>query len=130
MAQRMGFDILVNESAGSIDNIRRLVGDENATLGIMQLDVLGFLNCLTDPQMRRIVSGLRLMFPFYQQEVDLLARTDIRGCEDFGRTLLNCCALAIRRGRRLISTGNRHLETACLLARGESCVSTSASNGV
>ena len=63
VAQKMGFDILVKEFAGSSDNICRLVSAENATLGIVQLDVLGSLNRLTDLQMRRIVSGLRLMCP-------------------------------------------------------------------
>jgi TRAP-type uncharacterized transport system substrate-binding protein len=64
MAQRMGFDILVKESAGSSDNICRLVSAKNAPLGIVQLDVFGFLNRSIDLQMRRIVSGLRLLFPF------------------------------------------------------------------
>src|SRR5690348_7575463 len=38
-----GLHILVKDSEGSLDNIRRLVSRENAALGIVQSDVLGFL---------------------------------------------------------------------------------------
>jgi uncharacterized protein len=82
VAQSAGVDILVKESEGSIDNIRRLVSTENAALGIVQSDVLGFLGRSTDPQVRRIASRLRLIFPFYKEEVHLLARTDIQRFED------------------------------------------------
>jgi TRAP transporter TAXI family solute receptor len=82
VAQSVGLDILVKESEGSIDNIRRLVSAENAALGIVQSDVLGFLSRSTDPQVRRIASHLRLILPFYNEEVHLLARTDVRQFED------------------------------------------------
>jgi TRAP transporter TAXI family solute receptor len=89
VAQSVGLDILVKESEGSIDNIRRLVSTENAALGIVQSDVLGFLNRSTDPQVRRIASHLRLVFPFYNEEVHLLARTDIQRFEDLnGRRMV------------------------------------------
>jgi TRAP transporter TAXI family solute receptor len=89
VAQSVGLDILVKESEGSIDNIRRLVSTENAALGIVQSDVLGFLTRSTDPQVRRIASRLRLIFPFYNEEVHLLARTDIRRFEDLnGRRMV------------------------------------------
>src|SRR5215216_6113803 len=82
VAQSAGLDILVKESEGSIDNIRRLVSTENAALGIVQSDVLGFLSRSPDPQVRRIASRLRLVFPFYNEEVHLLARKEIRRFED------------------------------------------------
>ena len=89
VAQSVGLDLLVKESEGSIDNIRRLVSAENAALGIVQSDVLGFLTRSTDPQVRRIASRLRLVFPFYNEEVHLLARTDIRRFEDLnGRRMV------------------------------------------
>src|SRR5215207_10535143 len=69
VAQSAGLDILVKESEGSIDNIRRLVSTENAALGIVQSDVLGFRSRSPDPQVRRIASRLRLVFPFYNEEV-------------------------------------------------------------
>ena len=89
VAQSVGVDILVKESEGSIDNIRRLVSTENAALGIVQSDVLGFLSRSADPQVRRIASRLRLIVPFYNEEVHLLARTDIRRFEDLnGRRMV------------------------------------------
>jgi TRAP-type uncharacterized transport system substrate-binding protein len=89
VARSVGLDILVKESEGSIDNIRRLVSAENAALGIVQSDVLGFLSRSTDPQVRRIASRLRLIFPFYNEEVHLLARMDIQRFEDLnGRRMV------------------------------------------
>jgi uncharacterized protein len=82
VAQGVGLDILVKESEGSIDNIRRLVSAENAALSIVQSDVLGFLSRSADPQVRHIAGRLRLIFPFYNEEVHLFARTDIRRFED------------------------------------------------
>ena len=89
VAQSVGLELVVKESEGSIDNIRRLVSAENAALGIVQSDVLGFLSRSTDPQVRRIASRLRLIFPFYNEEVHLLARPDIRRFEDLtGRRMV------------------------------------------
>jgi uncharacterized protein len=82
LAQQAGLDILVKESEGTIDNIRRLVSAENAALGIVQSDVLGFLGRSVDPQVRRISEQLRLLFPFYNEEVHLFARTKVRRFED------------------------------------------------
>ncbi len=82
MAQSVGLNILVKESEGSIDNIRRLVSAENAALSIVQSDVLGFLSRSADPQVRRIAARLRLIFPFYNEEVHLFARTNIQRFED------------------------------------------------
>src|SRR5262245_46341518 len=70
----MGLDILVKESDGSIANIRRMVSAETASLGIVQSDVFGLLGRSTDPQVRCIASRLRLLFPFYNEEVHWLAR--------------------------------------------------------
>jgi uncharacterized protein len=82
VARAAGMDILVKESEGSLDNIRRLVSRENAALGIVQSDVLGFLSRSEDPEVRRIAQRLRLVFPFYNEEVHLFARKEIRSFED------------------------------------------------
>jgi TRAP transporter TAXI family solute receptor len=77
----------VKESEGSLDNIRRLVSKENAALGIVQSDVLGFLrradnDAEVSSEMRRVVDSLRLVFPFYNEEVHLFARKGIQRIED------------------------------------------------
>jgi uncharacterized protein len=82
VARAAGMDIAVKESEGSLDNIRRLVSRENAALGIVQSDVLGFLSRSEDPDVRRIAQRLRLVFPFYNEEVHLFARKEIRSFED------------------------------------------------
>jgi uncharacterized protein len=82
VARAAGMDIAVKESEGSLDNIRRLVSRENAALGIVQSDVLGFLSRSEDPEVRRIAQRLRLVFPFYNEEVHLFARKEIRSFED------------------------------------------------
>ena len=78
VTQTSGLEILVKEAEGSIDNIRRLVSRENAALSSVQSDVLGFLSRSEDPQVRRISERLRLVFPFYNEEVHLLARKEIQ----------------------------------------------------
>ena len=82
VARNADLDILVKESEGSLDNIRRLVSRENAALGIVQSDVLGFLSRSTDSQVRHVAARLRLIFPFYNEEVHLFARKQIRHFED------------------------------------------------
>jgi TRAP transporter TAXI family solute receptor len=82
-----GLNLLVKESEGSLDNIRRLVSKENAALGIVQSDVLGFLrhpenDAEVSPEMRRVADSLRVIFPFYNEEVHLFARKGIQRIED------------------------------------------------
>ena len=81
-AKKANLKLIVKESEGSLANIRRMVSKENAGLGIVQSDVLGFLNRSNDPEMRRIAHRLRLVFPFYNEEVHLFARTDIQRLSD------------------------------------------------
>jgi TRAP transporter TAXI family solute receptor len=82
IARAINLPIVVKESEGSIDNIRRLVSPEKVAIGIVQSDVLGFLSRSEDPRMRQIARNLRLMFPFYNEEVHLFARRDIQRFED------------------------------------------------
>jgi TRAP transporter TAXI family solute receptor len=77
-----GLNIIVKESEGSIDNIRRLNSTENATLGIVQSDVLGFLNRSESPEMRKVSNRIRLVFPFYNEEVHLFANKKIQRFSD------------------------------------------------
>jgi TRAP transporter TAXI family solute receptor len=67
----------VKSSEGSIDNIKRINSTENAALGIVQSDVLGFLSRSQNPDSIRMASNLRMIFPFYQEEVHVLTRKNI-----------------------------------------------------
>ncbi len=82
MAKKEGLELLIKESQGSLANIERMNSRENAGVGIVQSDVLGFLSRSTDPQMKKTASRLRLIFPFYNEEVHLYANTDIKSIED------------------------------------------------
>ncbi|MCP5158836.1 MAG: TAXI family TRAP transporter solute-binding subunit [Gammaproteobacteria bacterium] len=82
VAKTVGLEILVKDSQGSIDNIKRMNSKENAALGIVQSDVLGFLNRSENPELRRVAGRLRLIFPFYNEEVHLFANKSVRSFAD------------------------------------------------
>ena len=82
MAKKQGLELLIKESQGSLANIERMNSRENAGVGIVQSDVLGFLSRSTDPQMKRTASRLRLIFPFYNEEVHLYANKDVNSIDD------------------------------------------------
>lgn len=69
--------ITARESEGSVDNIKRLNSGNSMTLGIVQSDVLGFLNRSQNAQSKQTVSHLRMLFPLYQEEVHVLAKKEI-----------------------------------------------------
>lgn len=75
-----GIRLDVKESDGSIANIKRINSTENAALGIVQSDVLGFLSRSDNPDTVRIASNLRMVLPLYKEEVHVLAR---KGIKDF-----------------------------------------------
>jgi TRAP transporter TAXI family solute receptor len=76
-ANKMGIDVDIKDSEGSIDNIKRINSSENAALGIIQSDVLGFLSRSKSPESMKIARNLRLVYPFYNEEVHVLARREI-----------------------------------------------------
>lgn len=78
VAKTAGLEILVKDSQGSIDNIKRINSKENATFGIVQSDVLGFLSRSENPEMRQVAERLRLIFPFYNEEVHLFANKSVQ----------------------------------------------------
>ncbi|MBL8259701.1 MAG: TAXI family TRAP transporter solute-binding subunit [Candidatus Competibacteraceae bacterium] len=82
IAKNAGLEIAVKDSKGSIDNIRRINSKENATFGIVQSDVLGFLSRSENAELRRVAGRLRLIFPFYNEEVHVLANKNISSFND------------------------------------------------
>ncbi|GAB6906301.1 conserved hypothetical protein [Desulfosarcina cetonica] len=87
-ARMNGVDIRVQESEGSLDNIKRMNSRENAGFGIVQSDVLGYMRRSDSPQLRKVAERLRMVFPLYNEEVHVFAATDIRRLSDLnGRTV-------------------------------------------
>ena len=83
MARKEGVEVIVKTSGGSLDNIQRIKSKENAALGIVQSDVLGFIKKKSaDPELKQFVDHLRLIYPFYNEEVHLYANKKIRRVED------------------------------------------------
>jgi uncharacterized protein len=81
MAAKEGLAIEVKESSGSLKNIERINSDENAAFGIVQSDVLGYLK--RDSTLNQaLAKRLRVIFPFYLEEVHVLARREIKGLRD------------------------------------------------
>lgn len=78
VSRSVGQPVDVRGTSGSIENLKLMTkSGENAGLGIVQSDVLGFLKRSNNPNSRQIADKLRLIFPFYQEEVHLLARKEI-----------------------------------------------------
>ncbi len=82
VARKAGVDVDIKPSEGSVDNIKRINSSENAALGIVQSDVLGFLSRSKNPESMRIAGNLRMVFPFYNEEVHVLARRSIHSFSD------------------------------------------------
>ncbi|MEQ1790338.1 MAG: TAXI family TRAP transporter solute-binding subunit, partial [Rickettsiales bacterium] len=82
MAKKSGIDVNVKTSEGSIDNIKHISNGENVTLGIVQSDVLGFLGRSKNPDSMKIAEDLRMLFPFYNEEIHVLARKEITDFKD------------------------------------------------
>jgi TRAP transporter TAXI family solute receptor len=89
VSQQSGVTLLVKSSKGSLDNIRRMSSSENAAFAIVQSDVLGYLSKNSDVNFRRYAKRLRLIYPFYDEEVHLFARKEIQTLRDLaGKTIV------------------------------------------
>lgn len=82
VAKKSGMDMVVKPSEGSIDNIKMINGEDDVVLGIVQSDVLGFLGRSKNPDSIKMANNLRLIFPFYNEEIHVLARKEIKDFKD------------------------------------------------
>ena len=81
--QECGLTLNVVESAGSLENFLAVRQRRNTQFGIVQSDVLEYLNTYAaeDPAIARAIHGVRIAFPLYNEEVHILARRDIADLE-------------------------------------------------
>lgn len=93
-AAKVGIKVDVYDSKGSIDNINRIASKEKVGLAIVQSDVLGFLSRSKNSSSIAIADKIRLVAPFYDEEVHILANKDIKSIEDLS-------------GKRVIAGGER-----------------------
>lgn len=83
LMQQCGQSLEVVESAGSLENFLGVRQRPNTQFGIVQNDVLEYMQTFAgdDPAVARAITGVRIAFPLYEEEVHILARRDIA---DFG----------------------------------------------
>jgi uncharacterized protein len=84
VAGRCGIDLNVRESAGSLENFLGVRQRRFTQFGIVQSDVLEYLRTFAadDPAIARAISGVRIAFPLYNEEVHLLGDRDITSLGD------------------------------------------------
>lgn len=84
LGKACGQTLNVVESAGSLANFSGVRNRKNTQFGIVQNDVLEYLKTFeaNDPEIQQAVRGVRIMFPLYNEEVHVLAKTEIRSMAD------------------------------------------------
>lgn len=79
LAAACGITLNVRESAGSLENFLGVRNRPQTQFGIVQSDVLEYMKTYAadDPAIARALTGVRIAFPLYNEEVHILARKDI-----------------------------------------------------
>jgi len=79
LERQCGLTLNVVETAGSLENFVGVRSKPNTQFGIVQSDVLDYFKTFqaNDPELQRAISGVRIMYPLYNEEVHILARRDI-----------------------------------------------------
>jgi hypothetical protein len=84
LGAQCGLTLNVMESAGSLENFVGVRKRRNTQFGIVQSDVLEYLKTFeaNDAEIQDAVRGVRIMFPLYNEEVHVLARSGLSGIRD------------------------------------------------
>ena len=78
-----GVKLRVDDSQGSVQNVFSVFRAPDTQLGIVQSDVLAFVAKIqTDPVLQRIAAKTKMVFPFYNEEVHLLANAEVKDFDD------------------------------------------------
>ncbi|MBL0372899.1 TAXI family TRAP transporter solute-binding subunit [Rhizobium sp. KVB221] len=83
LGRECGQTLNVVESAGSLENFIGVRNRKNTQFGIVQNDVLEYLKTFeaNDAEIQKAVKGVRIMFPLYNEEVHILAKSDVPSLE-------------------------------------------------
>ncbi|MDZ7602083.1 MAG: TAXI family TRAP transporter solute-binding subunit [Hoeflea sp.] len=86
LGAQCGLTLNVVESAGSLENFVGVRNRRNTQFGIVQSDLLEYLKTFeaNDAEIQEAVRGVKIMFPLYNEEVHVLASTDIATLKDLG----------------------------------------------
>jgi uncharacterized protein len=83
LAKQNGINLSVSPSRGSIENVYAVYQRPATQLGIVQSDVLAFVaRVQSDPVLKRIAKKTKMVFPLYNEEIHLLARSGIAEFDD------------------------------------------------
>jgi TRAP transporter TAXI family solute receptor len=83
LVKSRGVRLRVDESQGSIQNVFAVFKAPDTQMGIVQSDVLAFVAKIqTDPTLQQIAAKTRMVFPFYNEEVHLLANSEVKDFDD------------------------------------------------
>ncbi|WP_325463467.1 TAXI family TRAP transporter solute-binding subunit [Pararhizobium sp.] len=84
LSRNCGQTLNVVESAGSLENFVGVRNRRSTQFGIVQSDVLEYLKTFeaNDPEVQQAVRGVRIMYPLYNEEIHVLAKSDITGMKD------------------------------------------------
>jgi len=83
LVKKQGVRLRVDDSQGSVQNVFSVYKAPDTQLGIVQSDVLAFVAKIqTDPVLQRIAAKTKMVFPFYNEEVHLLANADVKDFDD------------------------------------------------
>jgi len=78
LGKQNGVNLAVYPSKGSIENVYAVYQKPSTQMGIVQSDVLAFVQRVqTDPVLRRIAKKTRMVFPLYNEEVHLVGKKEI-----------------------------------------------------
>ncbi|PCI05291.1 MAG: C4-dicarboxylate ABC transporter substrate-binding protein [Hyphomicrobiales bacterium] len=79
-----GLTLNVLETGGSLENFVGVRKRAHTQFGIVQSDVLDYFKTFqaNDPEVQRAISGVRIMFPLYNEEVHILAKREITSLAD------------------------------------------------
>lgn len=82
--EECGQTLNVVESAGSLENLLGVRQRRATQFGIVQSDVLEYLQTYSaqDREMQRAIAGVRIAYPLYNEEVHILAKTEIQSTAD------------------------------------------------
>jgi TRAP transporter TAXI family solute receptor len=84
MGASCGIDMTIHQSSGALDNLLAVKSRRFTQMGIIQSDVLEYLKTYEPdvPDIADAMRGIKVAFPLYQQEVQILARKDITSFAD------------------------------------------------
>ncbi len=84
LERQCGLTLNVLESAGSLENFIGVRKRSHTQFGIVQSDVLDYLKAFeaNDRELQSAISGIRIMFPLYNEEVHILATREITSLAD------------------------------------------------